>query len=685
MKIHTDISDINQEQWTELVHNSPNASFFQTRECYDFFASLSFLQPFVYGVSENNNLVGIICGYIIADGSFVKHYLSRRAIVAGGVLLDSKIKDEAIILLLSTVKRDLRKRAIYLEIRNYNDYSSYKSAFERVGFKYIPHLNFHVATPDLDTALKQLSTTKRRDIKLSRNSGAEWYETIDLKDVRDYYEILSRLYKTKVRTPLFPIEFLEKLILQPNAKLFVIKLEGELIGGSVCVLLPDRTIYEWFVCGLDGKFKNVFPSTIATWAAIEYAATNGLSRFDMMGAGKPDDGYGVRDFKSKFGGELVQHGRFLDIHQPFLYELGKRVIHIYRSTKPIIQEKQKVEEKNNYKILIPVEQSDFQRWSMFVKSHPNGNIFQTPEMFQIYLNTSKFRPFAILVVNQYENIVGCLLSVIQQQYKGILGVFSARSIINGGPLVEDNNLKIMEFALKEYNNIIKNKAIFSQFRNGYNLLDLNECFQINGYIFSSHLNYIIDLSKGQDLVWKDIHEGRKNKIKKALKSGLTVDVLDDNITINHIDEGYNIIKKVYDKADLPLADKELLVNAVKSNQIVLFLVKYEGIIIGCRFAFKYDKNLYGWYAGSYTQYYSFFPNDLLIWETLKWGIENGFTSFDYGGAGSPNKHYGVRNFKSQTGGTLVNYGRYEKIHKPGLNFFARIGFKIWQLFNGKNK
>lgn len=31
----------------------------------------------------------------------------------------------------------------------------------------------------------------------------------------------------------------------------------------------------------------------------------------MMGAGVPNDGgYGVRDFKAKFGGELVEYGRF---------------------------------------------------------------------------------------------------------------------------------------------------------------------------------------------------------------------------------------------------------------------------------------------------------------------------------------------------------------------------------------
>jgi len=42
-----------------------------------------------------------------------------------------------------------------------------------------------------------------------------------------------------------------------------------------------------------------------------------------MGAGKPDEDYGVREFKSKFGGELVNYGRFIRINNPFYYKLGE--------------------------------------------------------------------------------------------------------------------------------------------------------------------------------------------------------------------------------------------------------------------------------------------------------------------------------------------------------------------------
>ena len=43
----------------------------------------------------------------------------------------------------------------------------------------------------------------------------------------------------------------------------------------------------------------------------------------MMGAGTPDAAYGVREFKAKFGGKEVEHGRFICVTKPLLYQIGK--------------------------------------------------------------------------------------------------------------------------------------------------------------------------------------------------------------------------------------------------------------------------------------------------------------------------------------------------------------------------
>ena len=323
---------INRIQWQQLVENSNCGSWFQTPEAFDFYSSLSFLQPFVFGVAENDELTGVISGFIQADGGPVKRFFSRRAIVNGGALLHQNISEEALRKLLQKTQHELKTQAIYIEFRNFRDYSGYKTVFEKAHFNYRPHLNFQVATPDIDFCLKNLHASKRRDVKLSQKNGVEWMLTESKSDLESFYSLLKKLYITKVKTPLFPYEFFERLMIDKNGKIFIVKYRGEVIGGSACVAYENKILYEMFVCGLDGQVKNVYPSTVATWAAIEYAAENGFEYLDMMGAGKPTESYGVREFKSRFGGTLVEHGRFICVNNPVLYRLGEIAVGIMKKT-----------------------------------------------------------------------------------------------------------------------------------------------------------------------------------------------------------------------------------------------------------------------------------------------------------------------------------------------------------------
>ena len=113
---------------------------------------------------------------------------------------------------------------------------------------------------------------------------------------------------------------------------FLIKYQNDIVGGIMCPIYKE-TIYEWFVCGKDGEIKNIYPSVLATWAPIEYAAQNGLEYFDFLGAGKPDDDYGVREFKSKFGGKEISFGRYLRVNNKLLYHVGKTGLNLMKMLK----------------------------------------------------------------------------------------------------------------------------------------------------------------------------------------------------------------------------------------------------------------------------------------------------------------------------------------------------------------
>ena len=681
MIIHSSYTEINQAQWQELVVQSPTTSYFQTPECYRFFASLSFLTPFAFGVSENDKLVGILSGYIISDGNIIKKFLSRRGIVSGGALVDTDISEEALKLLLNKASKALKHKAIYLEIRNYVDFTTYKDSFDSAGFRYSPHLNFHIPTPNVEMALKNLSTTRRREIKLSTKSGAIWYESTDPEDIKLYYKILQELYKTKVKTPLFQFEFFLKLIQDSNGKLFIIKLNDKIIGGSVCAILPNRIIYEWFVCGLDGQTKNVFPSTLATWAGIEYAAKNGYRCFDMMGAGKPDEGYGVREFKSKFGGELVENGRFMHVCNPLLFKIGKMAVRIMRYNRKKLRNPfglLKLVKKAPFHVETQIQNINKKEWSDFVLNHPNGNVFQTPGMYTVYTKTPKFAPVIVIAKDINNRIVGCIMSVIQKDYNGLIGNMTARSIVMGGPLAENNNPEILDVLLKSYTEKVSKKAIYSQFRNLFDMSNYLLPFEKNGYRFDEHLDILIDLRKTKEELEEKLHKERIRNIGRAVKEGLIFKVLSDEEDIQHV---ISLLKKTYNRVKVPFSYEKLFFNSkfLLDSNVKFFGAFWKDVMIAGQVRLCYKDTVYAWYAGSDSGHFQKRPNDFLLWNVILWSKENNYKVFDFGGAGKPNVPYGVRDYKLKFGGELVNYGRYEKEHKKILMFLGRLAFKLYKI------
>ncbi len=318
--------------WADLVKKSPVATWFQTQEAYGFYDSLSFLEAFALGIENGGKLKGVVVGFVQKDGGKLKQFLSRRAIVNGGPLLAADITDEELAFLLSAMIERLKKKAIFIETRNFNDYRRWKPVFEKCGFDYEQHYDVQVDTSSMEMINSKLDRNRKRNIKKALDNGVVIDEKPSVEDLRQLYSMLEELYATKVKTPLFPFEFFEKLSKIPSSQFFLARnTEDQLLGGLICVELEHRAVYAWFACGDDNNYRPLSPSVMVNYAGVSYAAREGAPRFDFMGAGKPDDGgYGVRDFKLKFGGELLELGRYQFVCNRLLFGIGKLGVKILK-------------------------------------------------------------------------------------------------------------------------------------------------------------------------------------------------------------------------------------------------------------------------------------------------------------------------------------------------------------------
>ena len=275
-------SDIQPSEWESLVSVSSTASWFQTREAFEFFNGLPLMKAFVVAVKEGEILKGLVTGYIQKDGGKLKQFFSKRAIILGGPLLADSITDDELSSMLHALKDRLKREAIFIETRNFNDFSKWRKTFEDCGFRYEPHLNFHLNTESEELAQSNIGKHRWRYIRISMRDGAKLVDHPSWEQIKSFYEMLDELYRTKVKKPLYPLAFFEKLYGMKSAKFFLVEYESVIIGGSLCMCLEGKTVYEWAKCGNDHYRKNIYPSSVATWLGIQYAANNGFLRYDFL-------------------------------------------------------------------------------------------------------------------------------------------------------------------------------------------------------------------------------------------------------------------------------------------------------------------------------------------------------------------------------------------------------------------
>lgn len=338
IKLYTHYDQLKQdapgEAFRHFPEKVPDGNFFQSADFFEFIGNIDGYEPFLMLATDGGGqIAGSLLGVFQSNGSGVKSWLSRRLIVWGGpLLIENSLseKQELARKLLNEMLKHAQGNAIFIEFRNFFDTSHLQSVFEAAGFTYKPHLNYLVKTDDAAAVKKRMSSNRTRQIKSSLKLGATIAEPESEQEVLDFYQILQKLYKEKVKKPLPPANLFLKFWHSKLAKVFLVKFEGKVVGGITCPIYRDKVIYEWYVCGEDGIQKGLHPSVLATWAPIEYGLENGFDHFDFMGAGKPEEDYGVRDFKARFGGDEVCFGRYECVLNKTLYRIGKVGLKVYQ-------------------------------------------------------------------------------------------------------------------------------------------------------------------------------------------------------------------------------------------------------------------------------------------------------------------------------------------------------------------
>ncbi len=159
--------------------------------------------------------------------------------------------------------------------------------------------------------------------------------------------------------------------------------------------------------------------------------------------------------------------------------------------------------------------------------------------------------------------------------------------------------------------------------------------------------------------------GRRRSVAKAQKHDVDiVEVSNDG----QLDAFFRLVLETYRKVHAPCLELDVYRNAWRvlgpSGELRISLAVHDGKPVAAMSALLHKRNMLEWYVADTEQGDAVHASSLLVWEMIVWGCANGYELFDFGGAGDPNKKYGVRDFKSRFQGQLVNYGRFIKKYSP---------------------
>jgi len=268
---------------------------------------------------------------------------------------------------------------------------------------------------------------------------------------------------------------------------------------------------------------------------------------------------------------------------------------------------------------ILLDNNDLGKWDEFIKSSPEGTFGHLSVWSKVYgIYGYKFHPIA--AIDDTGSIRGVLPLFLMKNYFWQKFLVSNPFLSYGGICSEDNKTK-EALILKAKEIAVKNNVEYFEIRQLAGTMD-------NLTLKNDFVTMFLRLEKGEEFIWENTLTPKvRNQIRKAVKSGLTVDFGNE-----YLDDYYRVLAVNHRDLGTPLHSKtffsKVLEGFNKSSGIIV--VKYKDKVIA-GMLYIHFKNVFSepW-AASLRKYNKLCPNNILYWEAIKYACKNGFEYFDFG-------------------------------------------------------
>ncbi|MDD2228121.1 MAG: GNAT family N-acetyltransferase [Candidatus Cloacimonetes bacterium] len=316
---------VDRQSWQNYVDEHEYGTIFHTPYMYDVYAATPHYVPFaMFATDENKNILAMLSGFIQTVKSGLLANFSSRAVLNHAPIYSSL---EALSMLLISYKDFARDKAVYTEIRNHYIDPEYVKACESLNFEWEGHYNIVQKLPDSEATLwKQMSKKRKGGINKANRQEFEFCCDSSPSIVSAFFGLLSKQY-AMLKLPIPEKEFFancQKLDSSGHCKFFNMIEDGNIRISELTFIHKDTIYLVYIGIDQDVDFLNKRPVDLFHYETMKWCLENNIGNFDWMGAGKPNEEYGVRDFKLQYGGELTDYGRFKFFHSSLKYKIAEK-------------------------------------------------------------------------------------------------------------------------------------------------------------------------------------------------------------------------------------------------------------------------------------------------------------------------------------------------------------------------
>lgn len=206
----------------------------------------------------------------------------------------------------------------------------------------------------------------------------------------------------------------------------------------------------------------------------------------------------------------------------------------------------------------------------------------------------------------------------------------------------------------------KNENIIAEFVRFHPLIENEHVFQKNIEVLHNRSTVWLDLTESIDHIWmNEVTAQNRNTIRKCEKNQLYVEVSNRYDTFIEI---YNETMQKVGAEAFYFFGQQYYEQIKENASYVLFEVKQGEATLAAAIFMGYGQYFHYHLSGSRKEFLKLAPNNILLWEAIKYAKEQGYKKMHFGGGLTDSKEDNLFRFKSKFSKTSAEFYIGKRIH-----------------------